>query len=98
MQRRQLLKGIAAGSALTVGVGSAAGRRPASQRTAADLDAVRVVRRDEVVQRVENPSEDDLARLFDDVGEEEYVSTPDDCEIVECCSDCYNCCMCGTYC
>lgn len=98
MNRRQVLKGIASGSALAVGIGTATGRRPPSERTAGDLDAVQVVRGDRVVRTVADPDDDDLARLWDEIGDDEYVSTPDDCEIVECCSDCYDCCMCGTYC
>jgi len=98
MNRRQVLKGVAAGSALGVGIGTASGRPSPSERTPDDLDAIRVVRGDEVVRTVESPTEEDLSRLWDELGGDERLRTTDDCEIVECCSDCYNCCLCGTYC
>lgn len=98
MNRRQLLKGIAAGSALTVSFGTAAGRQTTAGKTVADLTEVHVVRDGERVRRVENPDEDDLSRLWSEIGEQEQLTTSDDCDIVECCSDCYNCCMCGTHC
>lgn len=91
MNRRTLLRSVAASTALSIGVGSVAGRRAPGEVTLEDVDELYAVRNGEVVAEVSNPSDSDLADLRKTAGAAGEVVTSDDCCIVECVSRCADC-------
>jgi len=97
MRRRQLLKGIGASGAATVGIGTAAASRQASNLRATDddLEVLRVVRDGEVVETFDDPSAEDIGRIQSEMDTDDELVNQDDCCIVDCRSDCclYRCCL-----
>lgn len=93
MQRRQVIKGVAASGLVSVGAGVAAGQHttPGGATGAADLDYVQVARDGAVVRTVADPSEADLDRLFARLGDDESLVTPQECCYYECQSECAYC-------
>ncbi|USZ68249.1 hypothetical protein NGM10_00565 [Halorussus salilacus] len=103
MKRRQVLKGIAAGSALSLGIGGAAADSGARQVDISEFDRVLVKEGDRVVETVEAPTWDDVKRLNSETTADQQVVTPDD-DCVEFCRSncsttcdscaygCFNCC------
>ena len=93
MQRRKLLKTIAAGGLLSAGVGTAAGRPAANSGAISvdDLSAVHVTRDGEVVATLSNPSSPQVKRLFAEMGDDEGLVTPQKCCLYECKSQCAYC-------
>lgn len=102
MKRRQLLKGIGASGAATVGIGTAAASNRASDLRATDddLEVLRVVRDGEVVETFDDPSVEDIGRIHSEMDTDDELVNQDDCCIAECRSDCcpYRCCMYGGDC
>lgn len=93
MQRRKLLKTIAAGGLMSAGVGTVAGR-PAGNAggiSAADLDAVHVARDGDVVATLRDPTTAQLERLFAEMGDDEGLVTPEECCLYECKTQCAYC-------
>jgi hypothetical protein len=101
MQRRQLLKSIAASSAIGIGAGSAAGRQVGGATDIEQYDTLHVVRGDKTVETLENPTWDDIrsveARLDDD--QQLVTSTGEctaycesNCPCYPCAYSCSSCC------
>ena len=96
MKRRQLIKSVAAGSAL--GFSGTASGRPVLLDPE-DFDELHVVREGERVRTVENPTYDDFEQLHEEKAEDEQVVTPDDTCFPKCCQDCPSTCdSCGCAC
>lgn len=95
MRRRQVLNGIAAAGAVGLGAaGSATGRN--FEATPDALDELRRERGGTVVERVRNPSQDDIDRLMADSGEADQLLTGQNCCVVECIANCCtDCCAFG---
>lgn len=100
MKRRQVLKGIAAGSAMSVGVAGASRPDP-RVGDIEQYDAIHVRDGDEVVRTVENPTWDDVKRLENEATTSQQVVTPDgscstfccdNCSCSDCVCSCSNCC------
>jgi hypothetical protein len=93
MQRRKLLKTIAAGGLMSAGVGTVAGKPAGSVGgiSAADLDAVHVARASDVVATLRDPTTTQLERLFAEMGDDEGLMTPEECCYYECQSQCDYC-------
>lgn len=92
MQRRKLLKTIAAGGLMSAGVGTVAGRPAGSGGiSAADLDAVHLAHDGDVVATLRDPSTSQIERLFAEMGEDEGLVTPEECCLYECKSQCDYC-------
>jgi hypothetical protein len=98
MQRRELIKGVAAGGLASVAVGTASASHTTHKFSTApsELDAINVVRDGETVESVENPTKADLDALRTSLSPRESLVTPQECCFYECSSDCayceYGCC------
>src|SRR6056297_139131 len=103
MKRRQLLKGVAASSAISLGIGSVTAETRPTVESAENLDEVHVADADgKVVRTVENPTDADLDRLRTETSAAEQLVSPecttkckDDCTLRnDCCGyicECYTC-------
>lgn len=76
MQRRKLLKALAAGGAVGLGMSTTGG---ATQLDVEELEEAEVVRDGEVVEHVTNPTSQDLDRLETVAGSDGRVRYVDDC-------------------
>lgn len=85
MRRRKLLKSIAAGSALSLGMSAGAG---AVQLDHEDLDGLQVVRDGTVLERVENPTDEDFRRLDAMAGSDDVLMNFETECITYCKTDC----------
>lgn len=101
MNRRRVLKGIAAGSALSMGIAGASANSSARRVDEADLDRVMVKDGNRVVEVIENPSWDDVQEVEATLDDDQRLASPDeecvafcehDCPCYPCMVGCHNCC------
>ena len=93
MNRRQVLKGVAVGSVMSLGIGTATARTRGGVESAENLETVHVAGADgKVVRTVEDPTEADLDRLRAETGAAEQLVSPecttkckDECVATNCC-------------
>lgn len=96
MKRRQVLHGIAAGSAMSVGLAGAANRKDVEVVDIQQYSAIHIKDGNRVVETVENPTWDDVKRLNGKATDSQTVVTPDGDCTEYCCSQCYcSSCLCG---
>lgn len=101
MQRRQLLKAVAAGSTLSIGVSGAAAREASALTDIKQYDELYVVDGDATLRTVENPTWDDVKRVEGELDDGQTLVTPDgqcstyccdQCTCSNCACGCSNCC------
>ena len=101
MQRRQLLKTIAASSAIGIGAGPAAGRQVSGATDIEQHDALHVVSGGETVETLENPTWNDVRRVETQLDDDQQLVTTDgectaycesNCPCYPCAYSCSSCC------
>lgn len=99
MKRRNLLRNVAASSAVAITAGTAAGRSSGRVADLTQLDQLHVVQNGDVVASVENPGREDVRRLEATLGDGQHLASPEDDCFTYCCEDCpLHCDTCGCGC
>lgn len=101
MKRRQILKGIAAGSTASVGISGASAQEGPTVTDIEQYDRLYVLEEDTRVGTVENPTWDDVKQVESELDDSQTLVTPDgqcstfccdQCSCSDCACGCSNCC------
>lgn len=101
MRRRQVLKTLAASSVISIGAGTAAGKRIGGATDVRQFDALHVVSGGETVGTLSNPTWEDVRRVETELDDDQQLVTPDaectaycesNCPCYPCVYGCSNCC------